>query len=383
MPNTIKRMILAAVLTCLFVAVKTIHTAPAGEPYDVYLPAAPWQGELTLRHVATVLEPTEISESELGLFVSDRFGVVRNVTTEEVVLDISANIDLGNLLSILVRDNYIYTLYKNSVSLNVSRFPLVAGFANLEDEERLLTKNVFPDGIHHGGDLNFGPDGYLYVSMGDGSDQGDPPNHAQDATELFGSMLRLDVSGAGLPPDCDPAGNYTIPADNPFVDGPGGNCDELWAIGLRQPWRFSFDSQTGDMWIGDVGKDDREEVNFQPAGDPGGQNYGWRCFEGQIPWNLIGCDQNYVFSVYEYEHTAIHCSITGGFVYRGSLLPSLTGRYLFADFCSGEVFVLQPDFTARTLVRVRDATWVTLAEGLDRELYLADFTNGHIYRIEE
>jgi glucose/arabinose dehydrogenase len=380
-----RRLTLAVILVGLVASLMTIHTAPAyeGESHNLFLPSAPWQGEISLVYVGEFAEPTEISESELGLFVSNRLGVVQNVMTGEVLLDISANIDNGNLLSFVVRSEEIYTLYKNSASLNVSRFPIVEGSANLEDEERLLTIPVFPDGIHHGGDLNFGPDGYLYISVGDGSDQGDPPNHGQDPTDLFGGMLRIDVTDGGLPPDCDAAGLYTIPADNPLIDGPGGNCDEVWAIGLRQPWRVSFDSETGDMWIGDVGKNDREEVNFQPAESSGGENYGWRCYEGFLPWNLDGCNQTYVFPVHEYVHDGARCSVTGGFVYRGTLAPSLTGRYLFADHCSGEVFVMEADFTVRTLVRIYGAAWVTFAEGLDKELYLADFMNGHIYRIEE
>jgi glucose/arabinose dehydrogenase len=193
---------------------------------------------------------------------------------------------------------------------------------------------------HNGGQLQFGPDGYLYIGMGDGGSAGDPGDRAQDLTELLGKMLRIDVDGvAGLPPDCG-GSNYTIPANNPFVDGPGGSCDEIWHLGLRNPWRFTFDRLTGDMFIGDVGQDSWEEVDRQPAASPGGQNWGWRCYEGNHPFNTTGCGPigDYKFPIVEYPHS-LGCSITGGYVNRGPAVPGIpAGTYLYSDFCSGRIW---------------------------------------------
>jgi glucose/arabinose dehydrogenase len=231
--------------------------------------------------------------------------------------------------------------------------------------------------------LNFGPDGYLYVSTGDGSPQGDPDGHAQDKTNLFGSILRLNVTNSGLAPDCYPGTLYSIPTDNPFADGSGGDCDEIWANGLRQPWRVSFDSETGDFWVTDVGLAQREELNFQPATSTGGENYGWRCYEGSAPFNPIGCNLTYEFPVYEYSHSDGRCAIIGGFIYRGSKLTPLVGQYIFADFCTGEILAYNPDTdTADEVVRMQPAAWTTFGEGLDGELYVADNRTGIIYRLQ-
>jgi hypothetical protein len=181
-----------------------------------------------------------------------------------------------------------------------------------------------PFANHNGGQLAFGPDGMLYIGMGDGGDGGDPQNHAQRPETLLGSILRIDVD-AGVP--------YTVPADNPFVGDPVA-APETWAYGLRNPWRFSFDRQTGDLYIADVGQRSVEEVSFQPASSGGGENYGWRIMEGTECYQpSTGCDPaGLVQPVHEYGHSD-GCSITGGHVYRGTLAPTLVGRYFFADYC--------------------------------------------------
>jgi glucose/arabinose dehydrogenase len=181
-----------------------------------------------------------------------------------------------------------------------------------------------PFANHNGGQLAFGPDGMLYIGMGDGGDGGDPQNHAQRPETLLGSILRIDVD-AGSP--------YAVPADNPFVDDPVA-APETWAYGLRNPWRFSFDRQTGDLYIADVGQRSVEEVSFQPASSGGGENYGWRIMEGTECYQpSTGCDTaGLVQPVHEYGHSD-GCSITGGHVYRGTLGPTLVGRYFFADYC--------------------------------------------------
>jgi hypothetical protein len=181
-----------------------------------------------------------------------------------------------------------------------------------------------PFANHNGGQLAFGPDGMLYIGMGDGGDGGDPQNHGQRPETLLGSILRIDVD-AGSP--------YAVPANNPFVDDPVA-APEAWAYGLRNPWRFSFDRQTGDLYIADVGQRSVEEVSFQPASSGGGENYGWRIMEGTECYQpSTGCDTTgLVQPVHEYGHSD-GCSITGGHVYRGTLAPTLVGRYFFADYC--------------------------------------------------
>lgn len=182
-----------------------------------------------------------------------------------------------------------------------------------------------PYSNHNGGQLAFGPDGMLYIGLGDGGSGGDPLGNGQDTGTLLGSILRIDVDG-GAP--------YGIPADNPFL-GDAGARDEIWAYGLRNPWRFSFDRQIGDLYIGDVGQGAWEEVDVQPAGNERGANYGWNVMEGAHCYNAASCDQTgLVLPVLEYSHGE-GCSITGGYVYRGSAVPILAGHYLYADYCSG------------------------------------------------
>ncbi len=208
-----------------------------------------------------------------------------------------------------------------------------------------------PYANHNGGWLGFGPDGYLYVSTGDGGSGGDPEDRAQNIDSLLGKMLRLDVSGS----------SYTIPPGNPFAGTTPGR-DEIWAFGLRNPWRPSFDRQTGDLVIADVGQSAREEIDFAPAGTAGGVNYGWRCFEGNLPYTSSsttpcgtcaapGCT---VFPAYDYDHTLGRCSITGGYVYRGCAIPDLCGQYFFGDYCGRQIYTGR--FQNGLLAGVRDRT---------------------------
>jgi glucose/arabinose dehydrogenase len=189
----------------------------------------------------------------------------------------------------------------------------------------------------------------------------------------LGKILRIDVnSSGGVPPDCgESASQYTIPSNNPFVDGLAGKCDEIWATGLRNPWRFSFDPLTNDMFITDVGEWDREEVNFWSAGAPGGVNYGWHCYEGSLDYTVeypeiaphCGSADLYTFPIFEYGGG---CSIIGGFMYRGSQYASLYGHYLLADFCSGQMWLLYLD---------NSNNWVSLPAG-NTGLFVSAFGQG-------
>jgi len=189
-----------------------------------------------------------------------------------------------------------------------------------------------PYANHNGGMIAFGPDGYLYAGLGDGGAAGDPQNNGQSLVSLLGTILRIDIDG-GSP--------YSIPPDNPFQAGQGRG--EIWAFGLRNPWRFSFDRLTGDLYIGDVGQNQWEEIDYIPAGGPSGLNFGWSYFEGNHPFRgTAGTGASFIPPIAEYDHNQ-GCSVTGGVVYRGPELPEWQGVYLFGDYCSGRVWALIKD----------------------------------------
>lgn len=219
---------------------------------------------------------------------------------------------------------------------------------------------------HNGGMLAFGPDGYLYAGLGDGGSGGDPNNHAQSLDTLLGKVVRIDVDG--------PVGTipYLIPEDNPFASRTRGA--EIWAYGLRNPWRFSFDRETGDLWIADVGQQRYEEVNLEPAGFEGGANYGWSRFEGRHVYDSDRSAPGAVAPVAEYDHDGGHCSVTGGYVYRGDAVPGLEGAYVFADYCSGVVWTLREAGGAWDMRRVLDTPHnvSSFGEDEDGELYVVD-----------
>jgi glucose/arabinose dehydrogenase len=237
-----------------------------------------------------------------------------------------------------------------------------------EATERLLLHVDDPYSNHNGGMIAFGPDGYLYIGLGDGGSGGDPQNRAQSLDTLLGKILRIDVDGPStlLQP-------YAIPADNPFVGRDGR--DEIWAYGLRNPWRFSFDRQTDDLWIGDVGQNKYEEVDVQRAASDGGENYGWSRFEGNHVYDADRQAPGAVMPVAEYDQDGGHCAVTGGYVYRGSAIPSLQGTYVFGDYCSGYLWTLAADGSAGYRVtRVMDSEHHVSSFGEDEagELYVVD-----------
>jgi glucose/arabinose dehydrogenase len=248
----------------------------------------------------------------------------------------------------------------------------------------LFVDQPFPN--HNGGDLVFGPDGFLYVGLGDGGSdytrgdsQGDPDRNGQNLGVLLGKMLRLAprLTDGSLPPNGD---GYAIPDDNPFVDIADAR-PEIWAYGLRNPWRYSFDRETGDLWIGDVGAGAREEIDLQPADSAGGENYGWNVMEGTVPWRSPPPDA--VPPVHEYMHASRACSVTGGYMYRGSAIPNLAGWYVFGDYCSGAISGLQmtPD-GPRVYIISGDhiASLTAFGEDAAGELYAMSLDGG-VYRI--
>jgi glucose/arabinose dehydrogenase len=258
----------------------------------------------------------------------------------------------------------------------VSRFSVSADPARADPaSEVVLLTLAQPASNHNGGHLAFGPDGYLYIGTGDGGASGDRFGNGQNGQTLLGAMLRLDVDG-GQP--------YTVPADNPFVGNPEVR-DEIWAIGLRNPWRYSFDRVTGDLYLADVGQNQYEEVDFQPAGSPGGQNYGWpimegsHCYPGDQPCDRAGLS----LPVVEYDHGQ-GCSVTGGYVYRGREFPLLAGVYLFGDYCSGRIWGLAPGADGNWQVAQlaqADLQLSSFGEDEAGELYLVDMGRGELFKI--
>lgn len=243
-----------------------------------------------------------------------------------------------------------------------------------------------PFSNHNGGWIGFGPDGYLYVSMGDGGSGGDPQANAQNLNVLLGKLLRLDVDGDDFPSDVN--ANYRIPSDNPFV---GIGRGEIWAYGMRNAWRCSFDRETHDLWIADVGQGTWEEIDFQPAGSPGGENYGWRCYEGNASYNSTNCaaPNTMVFPIYAYSHSS-GCSISGGYVYRGGICD-LRGTYFFSDYCSNQIWTFRYDganvldFRNRTTELQPNvgsfSSIVSFGEDNRGELYICSLSNGSIFKI--
>jgi glucose/arabinose dehydrogenase len=303
---------------------------------------------------------------------------------EQPFLDIRQEVSLASergLLGLAFHPNYTQNgyFYVNYTDRNgntvIARFQVSAqdpDRADPQSEMHLLEVNQ-PYANHNGGMVAFGPDGYLYLGLGDGGSAGDPHNNAQSLDTLLGKILRIDV---------DSSEPYAIPPDNPFLEGQGR--PEIWAYGLRNPWRFSFDTATSDLYIGDVGQNEWEEIDYLPAGSSGGTNFGWNYMEGNHiyrdnqPQNL-----DLTPPVAEYNHSQ-GCSVTGGYVYRGTNLPDWDGIYLFGDYCSGIVwglFQLSPGAWEQQKLFETGARISSFAQDLQGEVYLINL-NGSISKLE-
>lgn len=340
---------------------------------------------------------THAGDDSDRLFVVEQGGTVRIVEDGDLLdtpfIDVSDRINTGGergLLSIAFSPDYasngeFYLNYTNEDGDTVVARYRVGNNpnrGNVASEEVLLTVNQ-DFGNHNGGQLAFGADGYLYIGMGDGGSGGDPNNRSQTVDTLLGKMLRIDVESN--PPA---NANYRIPGDNPFVGeaaDPGDRIpDEIWAFGLRNPWRFSFDRTTGDLYIADVGQGEREEVNFQPANSTGGENYGWSVFEGSASFNENRTIRFGTLTdpVAEYDHD-VGRSITGGYVYRGDTPSDLTGTYLYGDFVSGRIWgtkLIDGQWDIKELLDTSHQI-STFGEDQDGNLYVADYDEGVIYAI--
>lgn len=329
------------------------------------------------------------------LFIVEKRGTIRIVEENGNVrpgffLDIRDRVDDSasekGLLGLAFHPDYVqngffYVNYTNANGTVVARFSVDAQNPDLaiaSSEFVLLTQSQ-PFNNHNAGDIHFGPDGYLYIGFGDGGSAGDPGNRAQNPMTWLGKMLRIDVNG-GEP--------YLVPEDNPFVGDPA-YLPEIWATGLRNPWRFSFDRVTGEMYIADVGQNIWEEINVQPAESPGGGNYGWRCYEGFEDFNFSNCSELTAFTepVWVYPHSIENgCSITGGYVYRSETPGSpVNGRYIYTDFCSGQFWMLYRDFDGNwineSLGKFLEGEFSAFGEDVHGELFVAALFQGKIFRV--
>ncbi len=352
------------------------------------------QPAINLQTVASgFVKPLQIvNAGDSRLFIVEQDGKIKILHIEGTIttflnIDSKVNSTGGEqgLLGLAFHPNYtsngyFYVNYiNNSGNTNISRFRVSSSdpdVADVSSELVILTINQ-PYPTHNGGDLNFGLDGYLYIAMGDGGGSGDPGNRAQDLNVLLGKMLRINVN-AGSP--------YSIPPSNPFVGTAG--ADEIWAYGLRNPWRFSFDRLTGDMWIGDVGQGAWEEIDFQAANDAGGDNYGWRCYEGTHPYNTSSCNLTapFTFPIFEYPHEFSQggFSVTGGFVYRGVQYPDLYGLYIFCDYVTGNFWTTVSNGTGNwntIQLNLNQPNIATFGEDVKGELYAANLSTGEIYHL--
>jgi len=299
------------------------------------------------------------------LFVITQTGYIRIIDSQGNLLatpflDINDKVNSsGNeqgLLGLAFHPNYsqnglFYVNYtksgSNSGDTIIERYQVSADSNVADDTSGTVIMRVIQDfSNHNGGNIAFGPDGYLYIGMGDGGSAGDPNSRAQDLNAALGKMLRIDIDNDNAPSHPAPVSNesvcpqdgsnYAIPNDNPFTQTAGA-CPEIWAYGLRNPWRWSFDKTTGDLFIGDVGQSAWEEINFQAANDTGGLNYGWKCREGFHAYNGCSDSPTYTPPILEKSHGSSRCSITGGYRYRGPV-TSIQGVYIYGDYCSGQIW---------------------------------------------
>jgi hypothetical protein len=318
------------------------------------------------------------------LFILEQAGVIKllqpGASTPTVFMDIRSKILAGGergLLGLAFHPQYaangrFFVFYTRAgdgalVIAEYTATPVNANSASAATERILLTIPHPSFANHNGGMLAFGPEGYLYIGVGDGGSGNDPGNNAQNKNTLLGKILRIDVN-SGTP--------YGIPPDNPFVGAIDGR-DEIYAYGMRNPWRFSFDRLTGQQWVGDVGQGSREEVDTPILS---GGNYGWRVFEGSICTNIDSCanPENYIFPIFDYAHSGGRCSLTGGYVYRGAEATFAAGTYIYGDYCSGEVFVWNG--SAQSVLLATGMSISSFGEDEDGELYVVDL-GGSISRL--
>lgn len=343
----------------------------------------PKVARVRLELVAELVQPLALAQrpGDDALYVAQKTGQVVAVRKGRVlptpVLDLSDEVSDGGeqgLLGLTFSPDgrFLYVNYTDVAGdTHVTEFAFRGGLAAGGSRRDVLRVDQ-PYSNHNGGNLVFGPDGFLYIGLGDGGSAGDPEDNAQDLTSLLGKMLRIDPRPSGGRP-------YSVPSDNPFP-GDDDARPEIWALGLRNPWRYSFDRETGDMWIGDVGQSDREEIDVVSAGSPGGTNFGWDGYEGTLAFEQP-LPRDTVPPVYEYGRE-LGATVVGGYVYRGGAIPNLRGAYLFGDFYNPDVRVLlpRPGGVRHARLGVRVETLSSFGEDTDGEIYLLSLA-GPMYRL--
>lgn len=394
-----------AVFALVLVPVTGIQlTLAAGAPREVVVSARPPSGvdfdatkiRISFSRVARNLSKpvfiTHSGDNNGRLFIVEQGGRIKvlrqGVVRSTPFLNLSGKVSSGSergLLGLAFHPQYglngkFYVNYTNGGGDTIIAEYFRSSDANIANPTgRILLTIDQPYSNHNGGMLAFGPDGYLYIGMGDGGSSGDPQNRAQNVNSRLGKILRIDVA--------DPAGaqQYTIPPDNPYVGING--YDEIWSIGVRNPWRFSFDSRTGDLWIGDVGQDRYEEIDRSTAESGGGRrlNYGWPSLEGTSCFKpMSGCNKTgKTPPIAVYSHS-LGCSVTGGYVYRGLAYRGLVGGYLFGDFCSGRVWALRahgPAAQSPVLMADTNIAISSFGEGPDGTIYVTDLGSGDVWAV--
>lgn len=389
--------------------------------WGILLLSCVWIGSMAVRPVIAVEEKTESPQvmaanafpnlnfelptvianaGDERLFIAEQAGRIWIVkgegqeATRTLFLDITDTVQDGCERGLLGLDfhpqfeqngyfflNYITSL--NSVDhTRISRFQVSADPDRADPQSELILMEIKQYACNHnGGDLHFDPQGMLVTGLGDGGGGGDPENYAQNAQSYLGKLLRIDVDRQ------ENDKNYAIPQDNPFL-GQEGVLDEIWAVGLRNPWRFSFDAQNGDLYIGDVGQDSWEEINFVTAAETGGQNFEWSLKEGikeYKPAQDIGPGlMTGPVHIYAHDNDDLCDSVTGGFVYRGEQMSSLYGTYIYANFCGGAIFGLKRNLDGQwvnTFLVDGESNVVTFGEDYLGELYFVAREKGQIHRL--
>lgn len=393
MPSALRRFVPVLAAFAMLASPAAVITAQSE------LPAQPPASAVDLVPVVTgLVRPLYITDAGDGtgrLFVVEQGGKIWVVEDgqklETPFLDVAALVSpeattpagyterglLGLAFHPDYAENGVFFINYTDVSGNTAivRYEVFADQPNVAnpDSATVILTVQQPYANHNGGHLIFGPDGYLYIGMGDGGSQGDPQGNAQNLGSYLGKILRIDID--------DESGLYGIPTDNPFV-GRDDALPEIWAYGLRNPWRFNFDRETGDLWIGDVGGSAWEEVDYQPADWPGGANYGWNRMEGMHETGAGSVPADAVLPVAEYGHD-MGISISGGTVYRGEAIPALQGVYLYSDFGSGLIWTVVPtgsgSFSSQIMLTGTGLTVSSFGEDEDGELYIIDY-KGTIYQ---
>ncbi|MFB4281612.1 sorbosone dehydrogenase family protein [Nonomuraea sp. MTCD27] len=354
-----------------------VSPSPAPSPDATPSPGVtppPERGELRFTEIAKLEQPVAfaVRKGDDRLYVAEQTGRLRT-SGGDTVIDLSGEVSTGNeqgLLGVAFHPSgrWVYLDWTDANGhTHVTEWAYDGTRATARRD--VLTQDQ-PYANHNGGQLAFGPDGHLYIALGDGGSAGDPEGNGQDLGTLLGKILRIDPRGKP----------YTVPEDNPFV-GKEGARPEIWAYGLRNPWRFSFDRSTGDLWIGDVGQNAWEEVDYQPAGSEGGENYGWNLREGKQPFR-DGKAGDLVDPVIVYPlHEGGNCSVIAGHVYRGQKIPWLQGQFLYGDFCAGWVRAAPVDDLKAAAEVGKVDQLSSFGEGPDGELYALSL-QGPLYRIE-